>query len=292
MNYTQVGLDLQAFVKRVYYSILYQSTFYKFLNENYIGEIRQTGAPMIEVIKSNPVTVNVREGAEIATRLDPTLTTYTPTKVDLTELPMDYSLRVPMLLTGSNIINVVEDAADQKDSAIAKQIDTYGFKKLKEDVFYSFQWAPSDLQGYINALNQLKANLFNKDVVDGYRLGLSATEYASLVSALTSILKYESMAGVEGVDRGEIARAYGVDIFPINDNYINPSVDGHSETVKGYFFNSIAVVGDSFFDGFNLWNGNYPGYPNYFVLEGNQMFGAEVVRPEAIIKLTSEKLSA
>ena len=256
MNYTQVGLDLQAFVKRVYYSILYQSTFYKFLNENYIGEIRQTGAPMIEVIKSNPVTVNVREGAEIATRLDPTLTTYTPTKVDLTELPMDYSLRVPMLLTGSNIINVVEDAADQKDSAIAKQIDTYGFKKLKEDVFYSFQWAPSDLQGYINALNQLKANLFNKDVVDGYRLGLSATEYASLVSALTSILKYETMAGVEGVDRGEIARAYGV------------------------------------FDGFNLWNGNYPGYPNYFVLEGNQMFGAEVVRPEAIIKLTSEKLSA
>lgn len=100
------------------------------------------------------------------------------------------------------------------------------------------------------------------------------------------------MAGVEGVDRGEIARAYGVEIFPINDNYINPSVDGHSETVKGYFFNSIAVVGDSFFDGFNLWNGNYPGYPNYFVLEGNQMFGAEVVRGEAIIKLTAEKLSA
>lgn len=292
MNYTQIGLDLQSFVKRVYYSILYQSTFYKFLNEKYIGEIRQTGAPMIEVIKSNPVTVNVRNGAEIATRLDPTLTTYTPTKVDLTELPMDYSLRVPMLLTGSNVINVIEDAADQKDSAIAKRIDTYGYTKLKSSVTNASQWAPADLQGYINALNDLKAKLFNLDVTDGYRLGLSATEYAKLVSALTSILKYETMAGVEGVDRGEIAKAYGVEIFPINDNYINPTVEDHTETVKGYFFNSIAVVGDSFFDGFNLWNGNYPGYPNYFVLEGNQMFGAEVVRPEAIIKLTSEKLSA
>ena len=36
MNYGQVGLDLQAFVKREYFSILYESTFYKFLNENYI----------------------------------------------------------------------------------------------------------------------------------------------------------------------------------------------------------------------------------------------------------------
>ena len=186
MNYTQIGLDLQSFVKRVYYSILYQSTFYKFLNEKYIGEIRQTGAPMIEVIKSNPVTVNVRNGAEIATRLDPTLTTYTPTKVDLTELPMDYSLRVPMLLTGSNVINVIEDAADQKDSAIAKRIDTYGYTKLKSSVSNASQWAPADLQGYINALNDLKAKLFNLDVTDGYRLGLSATEYAKLVSALTS----------------------------------------------------------------------------------------------------------
>lgn len=114
MNYNQVGLDLQAFVKRVYYSILYQSTFYKFLNEKYIGEIRQTGAPMIEVIKSNPVTVNVREGAEIATRLDPTLTTYAPTKVDLTELPMDYSLRVPMLLTGSNVITLLKTQQTKK----------------------------------------------------------------------------------------------------------------------------------------------------------------------------------
>jgi len=290
-NFPQVNLDLQSFVKRVYYSILYNSTFYKFLNEAYIGDLRQTGAPMIEVMKSNPVTVNVRQGKEIATRLDPTLTTYTPTKVDLTELPMDYSLRVPILLTGSNVVNAIQDAADQKDSAIAKQIDTYGYTKLKTSVTNVSQWAPSDLQGYITALNNLKAKLFNLDVTDGYRLGLGATEYANLVSALTSILKYETMAGVEGVDRGEIARAYGVDIFPINDNYINPTVEGHTETVKGYFFNSIAVVGDSFFDSFASYPGNYPGYPGYFVIEGNQMFGAEVVRSEAIIKLQAETVS-
>ena len=33
------------------------------------------------------------------------------------------------------------------------------------------------------------------------------------------------------------------------------------------------------------YNGNYPKYPGYFVVEGNVMFGAEVVRPEAVIKL-------
>ena len=33
------------------------------------------------------------------------------------------------------------------------------------------------------------------------------------------------------------------------------------------------------------YNGNYPSYPGYFVVEGNVMFGAKVVRPEAIIKL-------
>lgn len=289
-NFPEVNLDLQSFVKRIYFALLYNSTFYKFLNENYIGEVRQTGAPMIEVIKSNPVTVNVRSGKEIATRLDPTLTTYTPTKVDLTELPMDYSLRVPILLTGSNVVNAIQDAADQKDSAIAKQIDTYGYKKLKANVTNAAQWAPADLQGYIDGLNDLKAQLFNLDVTDGYRLGLAATEYAKLVSALTSILKYETMAGVEGVDRGEIARAYGVEIFPINDNYIDPDVEDHEETVVGYFFNSIAVVGDSFFDSFAAYPGNYQGYPGYFVIEGNQMFGAEVVRPEAIIKLQAEEI--
>ena len=38
-NYTQAGvyeLDLQSVAKRIYYSLIYRSTFYKFLNEKYI----------------------------------------------------------------------------------------------------------------------------------------------------------------------------------------------------------------------------------------------------------------
>lgn len=289
--YSELGIDLQAFVKRIYYSLLYNSTFYKFLNENYIGEVRTTGAPIIEVLKSNTVSVNVRSTAEIESALTPTLTTYGSVKVDLTELAMDYSLRVPVTIVGSDITNAIQDAADQKDSAIAKQIDTYGFKVLKANVSNAFQWAPSTTQDVIDNLNTLRATLFNNDVYDGYRIGLDALKYAQYVSALTSVLKYETMQGVEGVDRGIIARAYGIDAFEINSNYIDPTVDDHAETVVGYFFNSVAVVGDSFFNSFAQYNGNYPGFPGYFVIEGNQMFGAKVVRPEAIIKLQSEVVS-
>ena len=42
-----------------------------------------------------------------------------------------------------------------------------------------------------------------------------------------------------------------------------------------------------FFSSMAQYNGNYPGLPGYFVLEGNIMFGAEVVRPEAILKLAA-----
>ena len=49
--FDEIKLDLQAFAKRVYDSILYQSTFYNFLNPNYIGTLRQTGAPVIEIAK-------------------------------------------------------------------------------------------------------------------------------------------------------------------------------------------------------------------------------------------------
>ena len=65
--YSELNLDLQAFAKRVYDSILYQSTFYKFLNTAYIGTLRQTGAPVIEVAKTDKLTVNVRETKEIQT---------------------------------------------------------------------------------------------------------------------------------------------------------------------------------------------------------------------------------
>lgn len=256
MNYTQSGvysLDLQSVAKRIYFSLIYRSTFYKFLNEKYIGEIRNTGTPMIEVLKSSDASVNVRSTKEIANALTPSLLGYSSVKVDLTALPMDYSIRIPILVSGTNFTNTLEDAMDKKDAAVASRIDTYGFGVLASEVTQEAQWAPTDAAGYISALNSLKASLFNKNVFDSYRLGISATEYANLTSALTTILKYETMAGVEGVDRGVIASAYGVEIFPINDSMLDDEV--------GYFFNPIAVVGDTFFDSFVQFAGNYPGFP-------------------------------
>ena len=277
--YAEVNLDLQAFAKRVYDSILYQSTFYKFLNTNYIGELRQTGSPVIEIAKTDALSVNVRSTKEIQTGLTPALTTYTHTMVDLTELPMDYSIRVPLVVSGSDITNAIQDAADLEDSAIAKQIDTYGYGKLAAATMDEFEWSPSTSEDYVKLLNSLRAKLFNKDVVGDYRLGLGATEYANYVSALTSVLKYETLQGREGVDMGIIARAYGIDAFEINDNVLDGTI--------GYFFNPMAVVGDTFFSAFVQHN-SPQGYPGYYVLEGNQMFGAEVVRPEAIVRLVEE----
>lgn len=286
MNYTQDGvysLDLQSVAKRIYFSLIYRSTFYKFLNERYIGELRNAGTPMIEVLKSGDASVNVRETKEIQNALTPGLLGYSSVKVDLTELPMDYSIRIPILVSGTNFTNTLEDAMDKKDAAVATQIDTYGFGKLATEVTNEAQWAPADQAGYISLLNSLKANLFNKNVFDDYRLGISATEYANLTSALTSILKYETMTGVEAVDRGVVASAYGVEIFPINDSMLDNEI--------GYFFNPIAVVGDTFFDSFVQYAGNYPGFPGYYVMEGNIMFGAKVVESNAIVKLV-EELSA
>ena len=277
--YAEVNLDLQAFVKKVYDSILYQSTFYKFLNTNYIGELRQTGSPVIEIAKTNALSVNVRSTKEIQSGLTPALTTYSHTMVDLTELPMDYSIRVPLVVSGSDIANAIQDAADLEDSAIAKQIDTYGYGKLAAASMDEFEWNPTTTDDYIKLLNNLRAKLFNKDITGEYRLGLGASEYANYVSALTSVLKYETMAGREGVDMGIIARAYGIDAFEINDNVLDGTI--------GYFFNPIAVVGDTFFSAFVQHN-SPQGYPGYYVLEGNQMFGAEVVRPEAIVRLVEE----
>ena len=278
--YEEVNLDLQAFAKRVYDSILYQSTFYNFLNMSYIGELRTTGAPVIEVAKTNTLSVNVRNTKEIQNRLNPSLTTYSHVMVDLTELPMDYSIRVPLVVAGSDITNAIEDAADLEDSAIAKAIDTYGYGKLAANTdIVEVEWAPSTQQDYINILNSLRATLFNKDITGDYRLGLGATEYANYVSALTSILKFETLAGRQGVDMGIIARAYGIDAFEINDNVLGDEI--------GYFFNPIAVVGDTFFSAF-VQHTSPQGYPGYYVLEGNQMFGCAVVRPEAIIRLVSE----
>lgn len=278
--YEELNLDLQAFARRVYDSILYQSTFYNFLNMNYIGTLRQTGAPVIEIAKTDALEVNVRETKEIQNRLNPALTTYSHTMVDLTELNMDYSIRVPLMVTGSDITNAVQDAADLEDSAIAKQIDTYGYGKLNDNAnIVEVEWAPTTKEEYITLLNSLRATLFNADVTGEYRLGLGAVEYGNYVSALTSVLKFETLAGRDGVDMGTIARAYGISAFEINDNVLDGTI--------GYFFNPIAVVGDTFFSAF-IQHNSPQGYPGYYVLEGTQSFGAEVVRPEAILRLVEE----
>ncbi len=277
--YEEINLDLQSFAKRVYDSILYQSTFYNFLNPNYIGTLRQTGAPVIEIAKTNTLQVNVRQTKEIQNRLNPALVGYSHTMVDLTELNMDYSIRVPLMVTGSDITNAIQDAADLEDSAIAKQIDTYGYGKLAAATIDEAAWAPVTKEEYISLLNGLRAKLFNKDITGEYRLGLGATEYANYVAALTSVLKFETLEGREGVTMGEIARAYGINAFEINDNVLNGII--------GYFFNPIAVVGDTFFSAF-VQHTSPQGYPGYYVLEGTQSFGAEVVRPEAIIRLVEE----
>lgn len=290
-NFTQIGLDLQSVMKRTYANLLYRSSFYNFLNEAYIGEVRTTGTPIIEVMKQTATTINKRDYAEMTSAKTPALVGYSAVKVDLTKLPMDYSFRIPVLVTGSNIVNAIDEAVRLNDSQIAVKIDTYGFDKLADtitgsransktakDTGSTYTWNPNSNDAYVTALNTLKATLFNLNVYDSYRLGLEATEYGKLVAALTSVLKFETLAGVEGVDRGEVAKAYGIDIFPINSSVLTNSE-------KGYFASPVGVVGDTFFSSMVEYNGNYPGFPGYYVVEGNVLFGAEVVRPEAIIKL-------
>ena len=292
MNFTNINLDLQAVAKRTYENIYYQSTFMNFLDDSWMQVARATGTPIIEVVKQIAPTINKRSNVEITTALTPTLTTYDSVKVDLTELPLDYSFSISPLMIGTNIEGTLEGQMRLKDSAIANQIDTYGYGKLntaitgKTDGSEAYTegqvvvWAPAAQQDYINLLNKYKMILFNRNVTTGYMLGLEAVNYGNLVAALTSILKYETRVGVEGVDRGVVANAYGVDIFPVNTAVIGSGV-------LGYFANKIACVGDMFFSSMAQYNGNYPGLPGYFVLEGNIMFGAEVVRPEAILKLAA-----
>ena len=279
VNYTGLGLDLQAVVKRAYDNLLYRSSFMNFVNSNYIGEVRQTGTPMIEIMRQKAVSVTTASSTpDITSALTPTLASYDQVKVDLTELRANYSINISPLV--SNIAQAISGQMDLEDAAIAKAIDTYGFDKMFDNTTQSFTWNPSTQQDYIDNLNELRSTLFNKDVYDDYRLGLEAVEYGKFVSALTSILKYETLSGKEGVDRGVVGNAYGILCFPINTNVLTNSE-------KGYFASEIGVVGDAFFTQFNQWNGDRPGFPGMISIEGIVLFGANVVQPNAVIKLVA-----
>ena len=296
MNFTGVNLDLQGLMKRTYANLLYNSQFYKMLNRRFF-EVGRTGTPIIEVVKQLDTTLRVRENVEISQGgITNELATYNSIKVDLTELPMDYSFRISPIVMGSGIERAIEGQIELKESQISKQIDVYGFNKLNtkivgpQDGSMAYtegqitKWAPSNGTETIELVNDLKAKLFDRDIYDGYLLGLRSDAYAYFISSLTSILKYETRAGVEGVDMGQVAEAYGVSVFQINANVLK--TDNKEDTgVVGYFANEVGTVGDTFWSSFAQYNGNFPGYPGYFVVEGNVMFGAEVVRSEAVIKL-------
>ena len=297
MNFTGVNLDLQGLMKRVYANLLYQSQFYKMLSRSDM-EVTRTGTPIIEVVKQLDTTLNVRDNVEIANEgLKTELAKYQSVKVDLTELAMDYSFRISPIVMGSGIERAIEGQIELKNAQVAKNIDIYGFNKLNSDITgpedgsmaYTdgqiTKWAPSNGTETIELINDLKSKLFDRDIYDGYLLGLRSDAYSYFISSLTSILKYETRAGVEGVDMGQIADAYGVSVFQINSNVVAKDKNKQDTNVVGYFANEVGVVGDTFWSSFAQYNGNYPGFPGYFVLEGNIMFGAKTVRPEAVIKL-------
>ena len=297
MNFTGVNLDLQGLMKRVYANLLYQSQFYKMLSRSDM-EVTRTGTPIIEVIKQLDTTLNIRDNVEIANEgLKTELAKYQSVKVDLTELPMDYSFRISPIVMGSGIERAIEGQIELKNAQVAKNIDIYGFNKLNSDITgpadgsmaYTdgqiAKWAPASGTETIDLINDLKSKLFDRDIYDGYLLGLRSDAYSYFISSLTSILKYETRAGVEGVDMGQIADAYGVSVFQINSNVVAKDKNKQDTNVVGYFANEVGVVGDTFWSSFAQYDGNYPGFPGYFVLEGNIMFGAKTVRPEAVIKL-------
>ena len=297
MNFTGVNLDLQGLMKRVYANLLYQSQFYKMLSRSDM-EVTRTGTPIIEVIKQLDTTLNVRDNVEIANEgLKTELAKYQSVKVDLTELAMDYSFRISPIVMGSGIERAIEGQIELKNAQVAKNIDIYGFNKLNSDITgpadgsmaYTdgqiAKWAPSNGTETIELINDLKSKLFDRDIYDGYLLGLRSDAYSYFISSLTSVLKYETRAGVEGVDMGQVADAYGVSVFQINSNVVAKDKNKQDTNVVGYFANEVGVVGDTFWSSFAQYDGNYPGFPGSFVLEGNIMFGAKTVRPEAVIKL-------
>lgn len=281
-NFNEIGLDLQGVLKRTYANLLYESSFYKFLNMFYIGDVRNVGLPRIELIKQKPTTINERQTVEIpaAGISGVELATYDQEIVDLTELRMDYSFKIPVLAVGSNIAGAIDEQIRLNDSEMSFKIDTYGFNKMATGVTNTVVWAPATQNDYISLLNTLKSTLFNAKVYDTYRLGLEAIEYGNLVAALTSILKFETEVGVKGVDMGVVAEAYGIEIFPINSNVLTNSE-------LGYFASPVAVVGDTFFTDMVTYNGNYPKHPGYFVIERKCIIWSKSCKTRSSNKISS-----
>ena len=88
MNFTEVNLDLQSTMKRIYASLLYRSSSMKLANRRYM-EAARTETPIIEVIKATNTTLNkrnkvelVQNNSKLAQPLVPELATYESVKVD------------------------------------------------------------------------------------------------------------------------------------------------------------------------------------------------------------------
>ena len=98
MNFSQINLDLQSTMKKIYASLLYRSSSLMFANRRYM-EAARTETPIIEVVKALPTAINKRQGIElanasgVATPVNPTLATYDSVKVDLTELQKEIDER-------------------------------------------------------------------------------------------------------------------------------------------------------------------------------------------------------
>lgn len=292
-----VGLDLQGTMRLIYANLLYRSTYFDLLDRNYL-EAERTGMPIIEVILDKDTPLNRRKQFEIPDEgLKNTLATYNHVKVDLTQLPLDYSFRISPVILNSGIERAVDSQLERKNAQIAKEIDIFGYNKMNKAITGSedgsmayisgqiSKWNPTTAQEVVDDITQLKAQLFNRDVYDTCYFALEAVSYAFTISKITQVLHYETKAGVEGVDRGEIANAYGVDFIEVNSNVISKDENGNANNVIGYFGNEIGQIGDLFFSSMAQYNGNYPGFPGYFVVEGNLSFGSEIIYPEAIIKI-------
>jgi len=303
VNFPTIG-DLQGFARLMYKNLYYQSTGMKFIDEAYLNDVKSTmggETPVIEIMKQKDTTLNTTRGTvDITTSLTPALATYDNVLVNLTDLKMDYSFQLSTLVTVTNIMGALEGQIKLKEAQIAYETDVYIFGKYVaaitgnengSEAYTTGQmitWAPSTQQEYIDLLNYLKALLFNRKIYADFRLGLDAIEYGKFVSALTSLLKYETKTGVMGVELGDIAEAYGISIIPVNSTVLS-TADVSGNTV-GFFANPVAAVGDYFFTAMTEWAGNYPGRPGAYVLEGNVLFGAQIVRPEAAIRLVKSSV--